>query len=201
MIRLSTMFMTFFLCTLCTYAQESPTYLKFKKKRDYFEGYILTKDSVKYKGLIQDLFSEKKKKANEVVFITKKGMKQKYGPEGLLECGYLSKIFVSDESSFYEVVHNGPRLVLYRKYNVFIYGYGAGQRSLHVSDKKDFYLKKRSEKKFIIITKKNFTKELSEYLQDCQALISKINSKTYTFNDLEKVVRDYNWCRFFRNTD
>lgn len=45
------------------------------------------------------------------------------------------------------------------------------------------------------LTKINFPEDLKQLINDCPALILKINNEEYTFEDMPEIIKQYNSCR------
>ena len=69
-------------------------------------------------------------------------------------------------------------------------GYG-GSYQLYQPPTVTYVVQKDSQ--FKEISKKSFN-ELKVLLSDCPTVVSKIDNKTYKFEDLESVIKEYNSC-------
>lgn len=181
-----------------TQAQESEKYLKLKQNSNYREGYILDRDSLKIKGLIKDNLLNEAKKYSVVTFVQMNGTTSKYYPSEIKGFGYSINDFVSDGSSFYEIIQRGKRVSLYKNVSVTNWSTpGApGMAPMnHSSADESFYVKRSDEIHFKEVRKKNFEVEFSLYFKDCEEIVNKIQAKEYTHKDIKQIVSKYNYCK------
>lgn len=180
------------------HSQESKKYLKLKQDYNYREGYILDKDSMKVNGLIKAHMMNEAKKYSIVTFVQTDGTKKKYYPSGIKGFGYSIYEFVSDNSSFYEVVSKGRKVSLYKNLSVSSWSSPGAPGMAPVtysSTIEDLYVKRDNETTFKLVRKKNFAVEFSEYFKDCEEIVNKIIAKEYTHKDIERIVSKYNHCK------
>ena len=189
--------LTIFIINL-SYGQESKKYLKFKRKDNYIEGYILNKDSIRVEGLIKDNLMNEAKKYSVVTFVKLDGTKKNYYPSEIKGFGCSLYKLVSNNLSFYEVVNKGKKVSLYKKSYVTSWSApgapGMGSMT-YSSSNENFYVKRDNEAIFKLVRKKNFVEEFSEYFKDCEEIMNKILSKEYTHKDIKRIVSKYNYCK------
>lgn len=179
------------------HSQESKDYLKNKDKWNYRKGYIINRDSVKIAGLLKQ-FSDLNdiKRYFEVVFIPKDGSKISYNPRDIKAYGYSIYTFVSFSDSFYELVNKGSKVELYKKIvDVTHVGYGNPGALTYRNSNEVFFVRKPSEPKLTEVKKRKFDEVFSLYFEDCPVVGSKILHKEMTEKDIEKIVKEYNWCK------
>lgn len=179
-------------------AQESEKYLSLQKRYAYQEGYIITLDDEKVEGLVYQNPINAMKEYYLVVFIHKDGTKVKYRPRHVKKYGYSMYNFVSDNGSFYKEVEIGPAVCLYEKMENQSYTtgghYGSASQSFS-SSKSYLYLRKTGESTFKRVRKFNFKDEYSMYFRDCPMVKEEIQNRNFTYKNLSRIVREYNYCR------
>lgn len=178
-------------------AQESKKYLKLKSSYKYREGYIIDKDSIKVKGLIKDNLASNSKKYSIVNFVEIDGTKKRYYPNDLKGFGYSIYKFVSDKSLFYQIVEIGGDVNLYKnvseKRSIVA---GVNNMSMSYSSSIErFYLKRKNETTFKLVTKKRFKEEFSKYFEGCDEIVNDILNEKITYKDIRTIVRKYNYCK------
>ena len=197
--------------------QESENYTKLKNNYNYYEGYIITKDSVKIEGLIKLRLMEEKlmeeklmeerliekqqmedsKNFSLIFLVNKDGQKTKYKPADLIEFTYSNKKFVSDKSSFYQIIFAGNKMSLYKHMSSITYNWPGltgtpGYTFSAITE--DLYVKRPHEIAFKPVKKKKFKIEFANYFSDCESIKLNIENETYTVEDIEEIVQNYNWC-------
>jgi hypothetical protein len=186
--------------TLTSYAQESEKYQALKAKSKYKEGYVITTDSVKTKGLIKDFFSKARQYA-EVSFVKLDGTQISYMPSELIGFGYSGHEFAANMAAFYKVIIAGENVSLYQSMTRsmdganYSYGYGYGYDYSHTSNSTDLYFRKTGEKSFKWIRKKKFSEVFSTYFEDCAPLKSKIINGELGRGDIDAILDGYNNCQ------
>ncbi len=176
--------------------QDSKTYLKYKDNYLYDKGYVIDLDSNKIYGLIKGSLTDDTQKYSSIVFVPKEGKRSILYPKDIIAYSYLMYTFISYNNSFYEVVENGPKVVLYKK-SKKILNTNSPQAQMYSGgiDKEIYFIKKVNETELIEFKKKDFDEISSTYFGDCKNLIIKINSKKLTYKNLPEIVKEYNWCR------
>jgi hypothetical protein len=178
-------------------AQASEKYLSLKEKYNYNEGYIITINDQKVEGLI---YGSAQNPSNNIqmLFVHKSGVKEKYRPKHLREYGFSHYKFVSDSKYFYQVIDTGPKVNLYVSHQTQNWSYGGhyGAAPTSSTSTKDYiYVKKTGESTFTRVRRMNFKEDFSRYFGDCDMIKEEILKKNLTFSDIEKIVRDYNYCK------
>jgi hypothetical protein len=187
-----------FVPNFLTQAQENEKYLKLKRKYNYREGYILDRDSLKIKGLIKENIQNETKKYSVVTFVQLNGKKSQYHPSEIKGFGYSIYDFVSDGSSFYEVIQSGKRVSLFKHVSVFRWSTpGAPGMAPAIGSTTDesLYVKRHNEVRFKEVRRRNFEVEFSAYFKDCKEIVDKIQTKEYTHKNIKQIVTTYNYCK------
>lgn len=188
----------FFLIVTSVNGQESKKYMKLKRKLQYQEGYIVSKDSIKVEGLIKDQIMNENKKFSKVTFVQKDGTKESYFPNEIRGFGYSMYRYVSDSSSFYEILSKTKKIGIYRKLTSTFYTtpspFGTFE-AINSSTLENLYIKRDSESTFKLVRRRNFIEDFSEYFKDCPEIVEKITTKEYTHKDIKKIVSLYNRCK------
>ena len=186
----------FGLTSICR-AQESAKYLKLKKTPEYRTGYVLTHDSVTIQGLIKRNFNNKASNYSIVKFVHTDGSKEKYYPSNILSFGYSYRKFVSDKLSFYEIIHSGKNVTLYKNVSSSSWSTpgapGMGSTTYY-STNENFYVKRDCERTFTKVRKKRFKEDFSAYFNDCESIRTQILEDQVTYKDIKTIVRNYNAC-------
>ena len=204
----------FILVYTSIWAQESKKYNRLKKKWNYLDGYVITKDSVKREGLIKWVAKSRAARFNKVRFISKEGKSRTYYPETCNGFGYDSLEFVSDQHFFFKVILKTERVNLLKTIGVYQDGYmywngikyvttsnpslldylsaGTGGLQPNIVKSADLYFQKRGEAKIKQISSENFDQRLSEYFLDCPVLSWKIREKVLTKDDIVRIIQIYN---------
>jgi len=66
---------------------------------------------------------------------------------------------------------------------------------LYLYSAPDIYYTIKKSDLYYEVKKRNFKVLLSEQLKDCNDLVLKIKNKVYKFDDLEKIINEYNSCK------
>ncbi len=176
------------------YTQDSKKYLKYQSNYNYREGYIVDNNGLKINGLIKD--NNEASQYIKVVFVRKDGQKKTLKPSDISAYGFFRSKFVSDQKQFYEIVNEGTRISLYKVLQYTFVPF-AGQIGSSVggvrNETKSYYLKKPNEAKYLLLNKKKFKEDLTNYFSNCELLKLKIQNGELTEKDLEKIVYIYNW--------
>ncbi len=173
------------------YGQTNKKYLKYQKKYDYYEGYIVLANGSQQSGLV------KHNGYSKVTFVSKNGMKRVYRPVQLTEYGTVLEKFVADKRVFYKVIINGKKASLYRlsyKSSWFILNVSNnGAPTTYVKQVVREYVKKSEETVFTEVKKKNFQVVFSDYFGECANLKDNISKQKLTTRDIKEIVYQYNY--------
>ena len=169
---------------------------------NYWEGYVINKDSVKLEGLIKNengmsLNDAKKKFIN---FIAKKnGEKYKLYPKDILGYGIkFQNQYVSSGKLFLQVIKLGKQINLFKhvKDKSFMSAPDAGGMvgSYNQLIKTTYYFQKKGSKQFKKVEKHKFKQRFMEYFADCIHLQSKIINGELGHRQAEEIAAIYNGC-------
>ena len=177
-------------------AQESKEYKKLKKKYNYWEAYIIKRDSSKVEGLVKDYITYINKIHSSVNFINKDGTKTSYQPYQIRGFKYAEETYVSDTNYFYELMVEGEKTSLYRIITLeskmeYVTGIGSTNSAYF---KENFYVKGPHERYFKLLDEDNFQSEAIDYFKDCAFVADEIKNGKYSYDDIEAIVAKYNDC-------
>ncbi|UXX78986.1 hypothetical protein N7E81_16655 [Reichenbachiella carrageenanivorans] len=181
--------------------QESSKYLKLKNSPDYRTGYVFILDSTKIEGLIKHDFLNEAANYSVVKFIHKDGSKEKYYPNNSISFGYSYHKFISDGSSFLELIQAGKNISLYKNVTKSSWsapGAPGMSSTTYSSTFEHYYVKRDSEDSFKEVQNKKFKEVFSEYFYDCEALSVEISKEELGLKDIKTIVRKYNACKLNR---
>ncbi len=91
---------------------------------------------------------------------------------------------VDGKTVFMERLIEGPAQLY-----TYTYKIEKGNNNVEVTD---YYVEKRDEGKFQIMTKKNYKKDMTEFFSDNGSLAQKIDNAYYTYDEKEATVEEYN---------
>ena len=97
------------------FSQESEKYQKLKGEYNYFEGFVVLKDSTIIEGLIRNDLDHQGVLFSMVYFVNKEGKKVKYVPDQLISYEFPKGTFISNNDKFYQLIRAGNGLGLYPK--------------------------------------------------------------------------------------
>ena len=171
--------------------QTNEKYLKYQKKYDYYEGYVVFANGSQQSGLV------KHNGYSKVTFVSKNGTKRVYKPVQLTGYGTVLEKFVSDKRVFYKVIIDGKKASLYRlsyKSNWFMLNLSNnGMPTTYVKQVVRDYVKKPEETTFKEVKKKNFPLAFSNYFDECANLKANISQQKLTTKDIKEIVYQYNY--------
>lgn len=177
--------------------KESKRYLRFKKKYNYREGYVINNDSSIIEGLLKIGSSSDSRVYSSLTFVSKAGDKSKYMPSDLKGFGYSFYEYISDHNKIYKIEQKGRKVSLYVSVSTSSWtspgAPGMGPATYSTSSE-DFYVKKPDDDEFKLVRKKKFAKQFSDYFSDCEEVKEDILKEKLTHKDIEKIVRKYNFC-------
>ena len=192
--------------------QESKKYQKFKKKKNYKEGYvILNSDTTISHGLIKLDYSNGNLFFSLLKFVNKNGVAFEFVPMEVTEFGFNNKKFISNDIDFLEFVSEGNKIQLYKmmyedytdlKMKSSHLSTGAHSADLpptyfDISLKsvtKKYMIRKIGEEKLIEVNKRNFKDVFNEQFKDCETIMKRLNTEKIKFKDVENIVKEYNFC-------
>jgi len=170
----------FFLSCLGAYAQKIKAVIVYKNGDKVSGYYKQVNQNYKFKRNKSDRFEKlepEEIQSIDYLILTKKKERLKYGftSYGLLKIAYY-----------------GTHIMAYSN-DTYDYGFGSvGARQ--ITKNRDFYLKKKDQKLFWRIpsgTLIGFKKSAKEFFEDCPAIITKIENKTFRKKDVLKMARFY----------
>ncbi len=157
-------------------------------------GWVITNkgDTIKGEILERDKKTGLRFEGDKIRLTNAANEKKTYAPGRIKayyngETYYESVPFKEDEFGFMELVSTGV-LNLYR---LDLERDKKGEIEVYDTQ---YYVRKSSDKKGVAtrIKDNNFKKEMTTFCKDNQDIIDLINDKDYVFEDLEKLVKDYN---------
>lgn len=191
--------------------RDSEKYERLISKNGFEEGYIVSMNGDTLNGLIK-FRSNSFKEISSFWFYNDKGKRTYVEPMDVkgLKCGYLK--YHSHEGSIFLIVYEGRKVDLVKNVTV-TNGLGLiRELSLsyieHVTDGRLtvefwdlivpnvnlFWMLHKEEQEYIEIRKKDFTANYAEIFDDCNELVTRIEEESYQFNDLNTVIREYDFC-------
>ncbi|TDO27103.1 hypothetical protein [Sediminibacterium goheungense] len=156
---------------------------------------IVTSSNETLEGTIKD---QMQKKGN-IVFISSAGAKKLFAPSDITGFTINGVKYVSYANDFYKEVSTGSKAGLFIRVTdnsgKTIYN-GAEPVVLATAEGKagDYYLQIKSDGKFNLVSKKNFTEVMSALCADCLAIQSGLKSGQLTYTQIDKLVEQYNSC-------
>src|SRR5688572_24406725 len=166
--------MLFGLMSLFASAQQSDRYLQFRRDSDYADGYIVDKDGRKHTGLV--FATDEDARSVSVIFVSQSGLWKIYRPREINGYGFSIYNYVSNNTSFLEVIRETEKIGLYRHFGVLTPFTSAGAigPTFHTTDSDIFFVKRPVEKSFKKVSKRNFYSKFASYFADCEPLKSLI---------------------------
>lgn len=178
----------------------------FDKREEPVEGYIITKDGNRVEGeIIPGSVTDNEVK---VTFINVAGKKKTYKPKDLLGYGYESEIedelgLGETEWIHYETAKADYPPKPFSSTNVFmqretdgslsLFTYYVEQRSNPKNPYKYIYYLKDENGKLTKVEKSDFNKVAKKLFKDYTAMYNRIGRKDFAYNNLGRMVRDYNY--------
>ncbi len=159
------------------------------------KGTILTSTNETLEGSIKD---QMQKKGN-ILFTASTGSKKLYSPSDISGFTINGIKYVSYANDFYKEVSSGSKASLFIRVTdnsgKTIYN-GAEPVVLATADGKfgDYYIQVKSDSKFNLVSKKNFAEVIGSVCADCRTVQSGIKSGQLGYDQIAKVVEQYNNC-------
>jgi hypothetical protein len=159
-------------------------------------GYIITADNTRQEGFIKESFKSKA----SIVFQSAEGKKTTYRATDIRETGIDGAVYITYGTDFFKLLSAGTKASLYQKVSdasgqVIYNGSDAvGISSGTEGSIKDHFIKVGTDNNLKWITKKNFQQVLSSYCSDCTALMDSVKTNKVSYDEIEKVVQQYNEC-------
>lgn len=159
------------------------------------KGTIITSANEIVEGVIKD---QMQKKGN-ILFTGPGGSKKLYSPSDISGFTVNGIKYVSFANDFYKEVSTGSKASLYLRVTdnsgKTIYN-GAEPVVLATAEGKagDYYLQVKSDSKFNLVSKKNFTEVMSSLCADCVSVQTDIKSGQLNYTQITKLVEQYNNC-------
>jgi hypothetical protein len=159
------------------------------------KGTIITSANETLEGSIKD---QMQKKGN-ILFTSSAGSKKLYSPSDISSFTINGVKYVSYANDFYKEVSTGSKANLFIRVTdnsgKTIYN-GAEPVVLATAEGKsgDYYLQVKSDSKFNLVSKKNFTEVIGSLCADCVSVQSDIKSGQLSYAQITKVVEQYNNC-------
>ncbi len=155
-------------------------------------GYVITNKGDTLKGEIieRDKKTGLRFEGDKIKLIISPTEKKSYSPGKIKmyfngENVFESVQYKSEEFAFMQVVDKGE-LTLYQ---LDLERYKKGEIEVYETQ---YYVKKTTEKAAIRIKENNFKKDVGALVKDNEDMLDEVNNKDLVFEDLEKVIKDYN---------
>jgi hypothetical protein len=156
------------------------------------QGYVVTNKGDTLKGEIieRDKKTGLRFEGDKIKLIISPTEKKSYSPGKIKmyyngENVFESVEYKSEEFAFMQVVDKGE-LTLYQ---LDLERDKKGEIEVYETQ---YYVKKTTEKSAIRIKENNFKKDIGALVKDNEDMLDEVNNKDLVFEDLEKVIKDYN---------
>lgn len=170
-------------------AQELPAGFK--------SGYIITTDGTRQEGLIKESFKSKA----SFVFQATTGKKVTYGGNGVKEVSIGGTSYISYVNDFFKVISTGEKASLLQKMSdatgkIIYNGTDAAGISSGTEGRiNDYFIKTATTQSFTLVTKANFNEVIATAFGDCTAVAESAKSKQLNYQEIEKIIKQYNECK------
>ncbi len=104
----------------------------------------------------------------------------------------LENIILDKTERLMRIVNKG-KIILY-KYFILDIGPNPPEGGLHTYEPTDIYYAIKKDSLCYAVKKRNYKTLLLEQLKDCSDIIKKIGNKGYKYDDIEKIIDEYNKC-------
>jgi hypothetical protein len=163
----------------------------------YKAGTITTDDGTKKEGFIKENFKGKA----SLQFQSADGKKTIYSGADIKEVSIEGVVYITYRSDFFKVIKSGDKVSLVQKssdasgkllYNgADVVGVSTGTEGAI----NDLLVRKSGEQMLVLVTKKNIETVLNEKFSDCSVLAESIKNKKISYEEIEKIVQQYNDCK------